>query len=263
LRRIKLGHIPWEKLKGISWKELPWSLIAGAAVTAAVLLFCALLPGRFIQNPEGSDPEPEVSLSRGARRDLWAAYQAGTLTESSVVNTEGETLHSCKALAEKLRSQLILDKSKGNLTSSGEECVRISGVLDVFHYWREWTGDWGNWLEIYIDLETREVYYFYASSGCKQNFESYADVLSPDFDAAAAAVLWGKAAGLGEPTVSRLTDEGDGQVLARYGDMRYIISVVYYYDAGYPSILYDLKVTAGRVQSEVKLPEDYSLKSPA
>lgn len=221
--------------------KLRWSTLSGPLATAAVLLFCAWLPSRFITGAEGSPPPASPAEPTGAMASvqLWEAYRAGTISARSVEIDE-ENLASCKELAADLRSRLSLDIGKGRRSAGGEECLGVGGRLTLYHCWEEWTGDWSNWLEMFIDTDTREVYYFYISSSCVQNFERYTDAVSRGFNAESAAKLWGDVVGIGTPAVS-WSGNPDEPADAVYGTVRYRVYAKYYFDADYPTGLFDMK----------------------
>lgn len=235
-------------MKKLPWKEmlraLPWNTIAGAAATVAVLLFCAWLPGRFVTEPEATDgPLPSVPAVKPVERmsdlELWTAYRAGEL--SAVVDkTNDKALETGSELAAGISSRLTLDIGASHSSAGGEECLTVGGRLHLYHRWNEWTGDWSNWLEVYINTDTREVYYFYISSSCKENFERYTDAISPGFSAKSAASLWGDTVDLGTPAVVWSGDPEEAAE-AYYGDTGYTISAKYYFDVDYPTGLFDFK----------------------
>jgi hypothetical protein len=156
------------------------------------------------------------------------------------VEIEKEELAACIDLAADLRSRLTLDIGKGRRSAEGGECLRVGGRLTLYHCWEEWTGDWSNWLEIFIDTDTREVYYFYISSSCVRNFDRYTDAVSRGFNAESAAKLWGDVVGIGTPAVGWSGDP-DEPADAVYGTARYRIYAKYYFDADYPTGLFDMK----------------------
>jgi hypothetical protein len=225
-------------------RALPWNTITGAAVTAAVLLFCAWLPGRFVTEPAATDvPLPSAPVDKPVERmsdlELWTAYRAKEL--SAVIDKGNDrALETGAKLASDIASRLTLDVGVSQSSVRGEELLTVGGNLHLYHCWNQWTGDWSNWLEVYINTDTREVYYFYISSSCKKNFDRYTDAISPGFNAEPAASLWGDTIGLGTPAVVWSGDPED-PAEAVYGDKGYSISAQYYYVTDTPTWIFDFK----------------------
>lgn len=235
--KLKLPH---------SLSKIRWASYTGIAAAATVLLFCAWLPSRFIDREEGSTvTAPPAAPSESATQfELWQAYRAGTMSAQSV-NLKEKDIAPCRELATDIRVRLTLDIGEEKRSAGGEECLRVGERLTMYHVWEEWTGDWSNWLEIFIDMDTKEVYYFYISSICEQNFDRYQDAISSGFDAPSAAKLWGDVVGIGSPSVSWSGDP-DEPAEAVYGTARYRIQAKYYFDADYPTGLFDMKALRTR-----------------
>jgi hypothetical protein len=238
-----MKKLPWkEMLRTIPWKRLralPWRTVYGAAATAVVLLFCAWLPGRFVaEAPVATDrPLPSAPAVKPVERmtdlELWTAYRAGELS-SEIDKSDGEALETGAEIAAGISSRLTLDIGESRSSAGGEECLTVGDRLHLYHHWNQWTGDWSNWLETYVNTDTREVYYFYISSSCKKNFDRYIDALSPGFNAETAASLWGDTVGLGTPAVIWSGDPDDAAE-AYYGDTGYFINAKYYYVTDNPT----------------------------
>ncbi len=76
-----------------------------------------------------------------------------------------------------------------------------------------------------------------------QNFDRYTDAISRGFNAESAAKLWGDLLGLGTPAVGWSGDPDD-PAEALYSAAHYRIYAKYYFDADYPSGLFDFKAVA-------------------
>ncbi|MDO4750386.1 MAG: hypothetical protein Q4A39_06070 [Eubacteriales bacterium] len=228
-----------EFLRRIKWDR---QLISLAGMTAAVLIICAAVPMAFItetgDNPPAESPDVELTHYE-LWSAYWSAYREGLSLADPIENPDKFDVNACQILTHELRLKLAPDMSPGTVTGEGEEFLCVDGRLKLYHCWNEWTGDWRNWLDIFIDLDTQEVLYFYLSSSCIANIDRYTDLLQTELDTEAGAKQWGNAIDL---EMTNCTWSGDPEDYAdvEYGDVRYRVSTKYYFDPGYPSGLLDL-----------------------
>ena len=228
-----------------AWKLPPRQTLIGAGATLLVLILCAWLPSMFRADPsEWDEPSPAPTTAPAApdRRALWADYRTGEVTGTSLSASEvGNDAKEAQLMAQRLMDELVMDAESRRQTSTGEMYIEVAGGLRLYHVWREWTGDWGNWLEFYIDIDTREVYYFYVSSECYANFSYYANELPASFNTEDGAEVWGELTGLGAPSAFEWSGDPDEAAQVRYRGAAYTIRVKCYFDVSYPAGLFDFK----------------------
>lgn len=217
----------------------------GAVFAAAgFLLLCAMLPLAFSgeeQPPDGpgntdmSQPTPAVPtytpIELDERAGLFDAYFNGDA--GSIIKTElkagdiepAQTAAKCQDALEHLIAALSIDKAEENyVNASGINYYalvdnRSGASIRVAEGFRDWNGDWKNWLRICIDMDTMDIYYVYLSSNCLCNFDRYAYI--------------------GADTIARAFGESLGFELEGYNedgptaDGKESLEVVYYDGGGY------------------------------
>ena len=225
----------------IVWQQQ--TLLAGG-LTLLTLLVCAWLPSIFRADVAGGDeptpPGATASPAADDRRALWVAYRRSNGAPVTTLPANAEGAAEAAALGERLRRDLSLDLQDYRQTSSGENWLETQEGLRLYHCWREWTGDWSNWLELYIDMDTLEVYSFYLSTLCLRSFESYQGMLPDSFDNTDAAALWGDALGLGLPVDTKWSGNAEEAALVQFEGISYRVSSKYYFDPAYPSGLFEI-----------------------
>ncbi len=182
--------------------------------TALVLGLCAWLPSLFSgelpagpQEPDGAQGDGTLisgeNLSESEHRRLWCSYRFGTEEEGyrtvqmNAETIEGEKINaSLDALEELIRSFQIDGAENIEIAATGQEYILYSDpdgrCILMLHYYRQWTGDWRNWMELYLDVDTLEVYYIYTSSACLQNNDQYIGVVDTDMDVGDAVTAFGE-----------------------------------------------------------------------
>jgi len=229
-----------ERLRRQKWD---WKLIGYGILTAAVLALCAAAPSTLLDTESPPPGEEDADEGRLTRHELWAAwwlsYREGMSLAEPLEKPDMTAVRECEELTHELRLKLAPDIGTGTVTGSGEEYLNVDDRLSIYHSWSEWTGDWSNWLDVFIDMETKEVLYFYLSSQCQRNFERYREIVPTDYNTEAAAERWGNAIGL-QLTDCSWSGNPEEYADALYGDMRYRVSMKYYFDADYPSGLFDM-----------------------
>jgi len=215
------------------------------AAAAGFLLLCALLPLAFSgeeKPPDGpgntdmSQTTPAVPTYTPTELDdrvrLFDTYfdgGAGSIIRTDLKAGEIEpakTIVNCQDELEKLISILTLDEAEEtSVNTSGINYYtlvdsRSGASIRVAEGFRDWYGDWKNWLRICIDMDTLDVYYVYLSSNCLYNFDRYSYAIDAD------AIAWG----FGENMGWELTETSDAGLAA---DGKESLEVVYRSDSGY------------------------------
>ena len=176
--------------------EMKWNdrtkLALAALATGAVLLFSMLFPLAF-RSRETAEPDA-VPASLEERAALFAAYWG---EKGSGTGPAAETLElpdtdmttSCGAVMQQLCGRVLFDRALTDTGPDGSEFLRISdgtAEMTVCHMWLERSGDWQNWLDVYFDAETAEIYYLYLSCGILADPASYTGVSDLNGDRVAA-----------------------------------------------------------------------------
>lgn len=178
------------------------ALVAGL-VTALVFAVCLALPAAMLSRAENpAEPEasaqPTQALSLSERAELYALYDEGKLARRNLESSEidGDVIVAAVRRANAVENALVADRgAQRSLSSTGTNFYTVSdggSTIRVMEYYREWTGDWGNWFWVKLDIDTLDVFYCYYSASCERNrsdydADDYYDV-SALFDSFAAAV---------------------------------------------------------------------------
>ena len=160
--------------------ELKWNdrtkLALSALATGVVLVFSILFPLAF--RTHGEPEEETAPLRLEERAALFARYWSGeedTAAETLEIPDTQMTV-DCAAVMQRIAERCIADLRLNDAAPSGSEYIRISdgeSGLTAAHMWLEKTGDWKNWLDVYFDAETGEIYYLYLSCGNVANLTEY------------------------------------------------------------------------------------------
>lgn len=221
------------------------SLVLLALLTALAVTFGALAPGWLLSVGGSFLQRDELPLleSTAARRECWFAWQAGKKDANSYdsgISQRDE--QKMTRMTQEVLDEFSVDQGAEATEASGAQCVSIclnGGRIRVWHYYRQWRGDWRNWMEMYIDVDTGEVYYFYLSSGCENKTDAYT-AMENTHSATELAAVWLKKWGL---TVEDITEEDDdGQTVLAHcddGESSANYSVTWKY---YPGSLLDFKI---------------------
>ena len=191
-------------------------LVSVLAVTL-VILAAMLLPLAFRTAPNGAEPKRELSLEE--RTQMFAAYwsqgaEAAGFTVTKPDPVPRQMRERCETVMATLVARSIDDQGLEDFSPTGSEYTVVSDgagrELHVCRMWLERRGDWQNWMDVCIDADTGELYYYYLSRECLTNRKLYSVA---DTDAARIA------AGLGEDygwTLRYLAEELDGAAAAVY-----------------------------------------------
>ena len=214
-----------------------------AAGTACVLLLGALLPGRYFTSIWQSTERPELTAAAD-RRSCWLDYyvRKAAGTGDSLLDMSPAQTQELREAGESIRKLVSVDAGQMTVEAEGTQCLEVysgTGTIQVWHYYIQWRGDWRNWLDLYMDADTREIYYLYVSSGCENKQEEYAlfpaDQVTTESVARTLLAEWGM-------TVAEITEGEDSQTVTALcrdetGSSTYQVSCSYY-----PGSLLDCRV---------------------
>ncbi len=165
------------KLNGSRTLEKPGlANVILVAVTLAVVVLGALLPIRWMGGETPWD-EPVMAETAAERRRCWLDFYAKAPDSGSYsTDLEAGLARQMQNKVTQILNWATIDQGQEVEEARGETCISVwSGNkrTRVWHYYRQWRGDWRNWMEIYIDADTQEIYYLYISSGCERNQSLY------------------------------------------------------------------------------------------
>lgn len=182
------------------------------AMTLVVVFLGAMLP-MFWMNNEMSWEEPVVAETVAERRKCWLDFYAKT-SESGSYSTdlEAELARQMQDKTTQILRWAAIDQGQEVEEARGESCISVWSEgkrTRVWHYYRQWRGDWRNWIEMYIDVDTQEIYYLYISSGCERNkslYQGLMDSRNPAEIGSDFLQVWG------DMTVTEIQPTADGFV---------------------------------------------------
>ena len=160
---------------------------AALLMAAMVFAVCLLVPALMLRDsgqPEPTDDmtateQPSESLSLEQRAELYSRYVDGELSKTALDSSAlgNSALMNAMRLAGRLESAIVFDRgAERSVSSRGASLYRVSDgthSIRFLEYFREWDGDWSNWLVIVVDVDTLDLYYCYYSAACEQNLSSY------------------------------------------------------------------------------------------
>lgn len=159
-------------------------LIISAAAAAVFLVAALLIPLAF----RGGRQEVQTD-ARGARAELFAAYWSGEREGLEVLGGESiakKYAPDCEERINAIISDCTFDKNELLTQSEGHEYLTVRRGEDevtLCRFWRQYQGDWRNWLDVCFDADTGDVYYLYLSSECVKNRPEYAMSMPAGLDA--------------------------------------------------------------------------------
>ncbi len=154
-------------------------LISIAAVVLTVVL-AMLLPLAFRTEPEGGDGPRALTLEE--RTQLFSDYwmqgaEAGGYTVERPDPVPRKMKETCETVMRTLVARSVADNAMTDPTPTGSEYTVVTDregrELTLCRMWLEKRGDWQNWLDVCMDAETGEIYYFYLSRECLTNRKNY------------------------------------------------------------------------------------------
>ncbi len=204
-------------------------LFMSLGAVALIVIAAMLLPLAFRTSP--GDPDVPAALSLEERTQMFADYwtqgaEAGGFTVEKPDPVPRKMKETCETVMRTVIARSIDDQNLSDTAPTGTEYTVVSDgdgrELHLCRMWLEKRGDWQNWLDVCMDAETGEVYYYYLSRECLTNRKNYPAPEQTDAEQIAAQIAtesgW---------TLRYLADE-DGAAAAFYstpgGTVCYAIS---------------------------------------
>lgn len=152
-------------------------------ITVAVFITSCLLPLAFKNSSIGEDNY----FDTGERAAMFVQYQAKSKIISSKIidKPSAADVKRCDAIMDKIIASYRIDSKSGKAMSEGSEYVVVSdgeNSMQLCRMWLQDEGDWTNWMDVYVDVDTGFIYYLYVSSICLTNGNDYLSALSEDFN---------------------------------------------------------------------------------
>ncbi len=154
-------------------------------VSTAVLVFivCSLVPLAF-----RGDIITDGIFDTGERASMFAKYIDSDKSVKVRVNDKPDKaeLKYCEKLFENIYDFCIVDNAEGKIITQDHQFLSLSdgeNTMNVCRMWIQDQGDWTNWLDVYMDVDTGFIYYLYVSSICLLNGEQYYDAFPAELNA--------------------------------------------------------------------------------
>lgn len=172
-------------------------LIIYISATAVIFVICALTPLAF-----RGEIITDGIFDTGQRAALFAKYIHSDKTiKTKVDNKPDKTeIKYCKSVFENVYDSCVIDEVAGKTVTEGYDFLTISdgeNDLRVCRMWVQDQGDWTNWLDVYMDVDTGFIYYLYISSTCLYNANKYYDSAPTDLSTKSVAELIASGTGFG------------------------------------------------------------------
>ena len=148
--------------------------------TFLLLAVCTMLPMVFLPDLD-LEPSTEAVSDADAKAQLFTLYTDEQLQRTALDEDEltNESVFNAASIFSTVQRGLVVDQGS-------ESVERLSGsdsfVLEqdgqsarIIEMYREWNGDWHNWLRMWIDADTGVIYRCYYSANVLQNAENYMD----------------------------------------------------------------------------------------
>ena len=155
-------------------------MLISICAVALIVLTAMLLPLAFRTSPGEADGPAVMSLEE--RSQMFADYwnigaEAGGFTVEKPDPVPRRMRETCETVMRTLVARSIDDQGLKDDTPTGSEYTVISDEsgreLKLCRMWLEKQGDWQNWLDVCMDADTGELYYFYLSRACLTNRKNY------------------------------------------------------------------------------------------
>lgn len=148
--------------------------------TFLLLAVCTMLPMVFLPD---LDPEPstEAASDKNAKAQLFTLYTDEQLQRTALDEDEltNESVFNAASIFSTVQRGLVIDQgsdSEERLSGSDSFVLEQDGQsARIIEMYREWNGDWHNWLRMWIDADTGVIYRCYYSANVLQNAENYMD----------------------------------------------------------------------------------------
>lgn len=192
-------------------------LLVSIGAVALVVIAAMLLPLAFRTAPAGELPAGELTLER--RTQMFAAYwtegaEAAGFTVTKPDPVPRQMRERCETVMHTLVARSIDDRALDDLSPTGSEYTAVTDAagreIHVCRMWLERRGDWQNWMDVCMDADTGELYYYYLSRECLTNRKLYE---TADTDAARIAARLAEDYGW---SLRYLAEELDGAAAAVY-----------------------------------------------
>ncbi len=186
-------------------------MMISVGAVALVLIAAILLPLAFRTSPGGADAQSVMSMEE--RSLMFAEYwndgaEAAGFTVEKLDPAPRKMKETCETVMRTLIARGVNDRAISDPTPTGAEYTVVSDgagrELKLCRMWLERRGDWQNWLDVCMDAETGELYYFYLSRECLTNRRNY-----PALEQTTAAQIAEQMATEKGWTLRRLSDAGD------------------------------------------------------
>lgn len=220
-------------------------LIIFSALTLAILVLAALIPVHFLNNDAVEKSDKQLRVSQ--RADLFDLYwrEASGGYDFSALDLDNEAeLSQSRQKIDGLLADMVMDEAKGIVSSEGNEFFELTDhegkTMRIWHSWSEWSGEWKNWFDVYIDIDSLDIYYLYLSSECLVKPRSYVPEPFPYSDAMNAAGHWQSVCGyelIGVSWSGEPTETAASIYLFDNDAIHYGINCIYH-----PGILFDLRI---------------------
>ena len=192
-------------------------LLLSVAGVVLVILAAMLLPLAFRTDPETPDAPDTLTLEARTQlfADYWNASDPSGFTVEKPDPVPRRMKETCETVMRTLVARFVADQGLSDLTPTGSEYTVVTDAegreLHLCRMWLEARGDWQNWLDVFMDADSGELYYFYLSRECLTNRKDYAlpEMTQPDqiADFIASENGW---------TLRHLSEEADGSASAVY-----------------------------------------------
>ncbi|MDL2300584.1 hypothetical protein LJC01_02950, partial [Clostridiaceae bacterium OttesenSCG-928-D20] len=199
------------------------SLLLGAVIMLACLVFASLVPRLFYNPaPVQTTPNRELienisfgALTRSERIKLFNQRSERAIKLDS--EPEIENIEQLKAKLSEIvtyaMQNIKIDRQYAGISellSSGENLFYIpdgkGGGIRYIEVYEEVHGDWSNWTNMFVDIDSLEIYYLYHSAGIKNAFSQYKELDKYDAYALAREVT-GLGTDMTRSKVARHTDD--------------------------------------------------------
>ena len=154
-------------------------LLLSVAGVVLVILAAMLLPLAFRTDPETPDTPDTLTLEARTQlfADYWSATEPSGFTVEKPDPVPRRMKETCETVMRTLIARFVDDQNLPDATPTGSEYTVVTDAegreLHLCRMWLEARGDWQNWLDVFLDADSGELYYFYLSRECLTNRKNY------------------------------------------------------------------------------------------
>ena len=154
-------------------------LLVSVCAVGCVLIAAMLLPLAFRAAPAPDEP---AGMTLEERTRMFADYWTNGPDESGFTVEKPDPVprqmrETCETVMRTTIARSIDDRALADFAPTGSEYTIVSDgdgrEIHVCRMWLEARGDWQNWLDVCMDADTGEIYYFYLSRECLTNRKLY------------------------------------------------------------------------------------------